>query len=136
MAMYEEFREFYKDFEDDMVVATIIRNTGAPVDPDRTFYGNVSNKITFTCQFFRTNIMTNERGLLDELLVNKELIESESCIYIALNDSIVTTDDVKKFRIDDKIEVGVSKYIVRSLNELNPADEAVPILTNLLCEVQ
>ena len=87
---YEEFREFYKDFEDDMVVGTIIRNTGAAVDSDKTFLGNTTSNISFTCQLFRTNIKTNERGLLDRLLVNKELIESESCIYIALNDSIVT----------------------------------------------
>ncbi len=136
MAMYEEFREFYKDFEDDMVVGTITRNVGAAVDADRTFYGNTTSNITFTCQFFRTNIMTNERGLLDELLANKELIETESCIYISLNDSIVSVDGIKKFRIDDKVTVGVSKYIVRSLNEVNPADEDTPILTNLLCEVQ
>jgi len=134
--MYEEFREFYKDFEDDMVVGTIIRNEGAYVDAARTYLGKMTSNITFTCQLFRTNITTNERGLLDELLVNKELIESESCVFIALNDSIVTDDDVKKFSINDKIEVGVSKYIVRSLNELNPADEAIPIQTNLLCEIQ
>lgn len=134
--MYDKFREFYKKFAKDMVVATIIRNTGAAVDSDRTFLGNTTSNKTFTCQFFRTNIMTNERGLLDELLAAKELIETESCIYIALNDSIVSVDGIKKFRIDDKIEVGVSKYIVRSLNELNPADEATPIQTNLLCEIQ
>lgn len=134
--MYEEFREFYKDFEDDMVVGTIIRNIGVYKDPDRTYLGRTTSNISFTCQFFRTNIMTNERGLLDELLAGKELIETESCIYIALNDSIVSVDGIKKFRIDDKIEVGVSKYIVRSLNELNPADEATPIETNLLCEIQ
>jgi hypothetical protein len=134
--MYEKYREFYKKFAKDMVVGTIIRNTGVAVDTDRTFLGNTTDDISFTCQFFRTNIMTNERGLLDELLAAKELIETESCIYIALNDSIVSVDGIKKFRIDDKIEVGVSKYIVRSLNELNPADEATPILSNLLCEIQ
>jgi hypothetical protein len=134
--MYEEFREFYKDFEDDMVVGTIIRNVGTAIDPDNTFYGNTTSNISFTCQLFRSNITTNERGLLDELLAAKELIETESCIYIALNDSIISVDGIKKFRINDKIEVGVSKYIVRSLNELNPADEPTPIQTNLLCELQ
>jgi hypothetical protein len=96
--------------------------------------GAVVDSGSFTAKMMRVNIKVNERGLFDKLLVNKSLIEGESCILLSPNDSITNTA-ITKYKINDKVTFGVSSFVVRSIKEINPANEATPILSYLLCEV-
>lgn len=132
--MYDNYRSLAQRLMKSQPVGTVTRKSSEYINPDKTFLGKTEDVYTFTAPMFRDNITVNERGLFDKLLFNKGMIESASCIMLVPNDGIASVDGITKFKINDTFVFGESEFLVKSLKEINPANESTPILTYLLCE--